>query len=308
MAADCNPAALFFALIQQRDEADRLASRILAGGQSVFGNVSHPVPTLQPAELGFLRSITYLFASYFETGRVSVRYLATLFIAYRLDGDRRALDHLQLVDFLRTYLQHNLDVTKHSDRETVQACEDWLEQHCGSRVPGTEQQWKACLCALLEDACHALTALNLVIRGIEGDESRETVVSQWKFELDRYHPPEAFDRVIAQAAGDMGYPYLDVVKLRKRFYDRWLERLRSLTTGYDFEHEARRLVEQALLADASLGMPLTGADVLASFQIEPGPKVRRALELASRRYLEVPDSSKERLIEFLRDGGFPELL
>src|SRR5256885_1435386 len=77
--------------------------------------------------------------------------------------------------------------------------------------------------------------------------------------------------VIAQAAGDMGRSHLDVVRFRRRYYDRWMERLAFLTGDYDFALEARRLVESALVLDAASGMPITGTDIINDLGIAPGP-------------------------------------
>jgi hypothetical protein len=303
VAGDCNADALFLELLRERDEVDRVAAGLLSG-RPAFGPVSHRLPRLVTPELGFLRCITYLYALYFEAGRVAVAYLARVCEVYGHDKDGSVRRHIQLVDRMRTYSQHNLDVTKGADLQTVTLCEDWLQSVCGSRVPNSDDHWRSCLCALLEDALASARTFNAVVRSIEADESRDLAVAQWQFELDRFHGPEEFDRIISEAAFDMGYPHLDAPRFRKRYYERWVDRLRSLEGGYTFAVEARRLVEHALLTDAGLGMPLTGTDILGAFAISPGPVVRHGLELARKRFEREP-TDKEGLIAYLRSVGFP---
>jgi hypothetical protein len=304
MAGDCNPENVFFSLIKEREEVDRLTESLLGRPFKAFGPISHPVPNLRPAEVGFLRSIAYLYATYQEVGRVSVGYLSRVLSAYGLDPSGRVASHVAHVEKLRTYLQHNLNPANVGDLGTIRTCEDWLSAQCGSRVPATEEQWLLALCALINEALTTATVFNRAIRAIEADESRDEMLSQWRFEFERFHGPEEFDRVISAAASDMGYPYLDVVRFRKRFYDRWQDKLRALHTGYDFQSEARRLVEQSLIADAAVGLPLTGADILATFGVSPGPIVRVGLEMAFSRFQQSP-CGREELIQYLREAGYP---
>ena len=304
MAGACSPDSLFFSLIKEREEVDRLTESLLGRPFKAFGPVSHPVPNLGPAELGFLRSIAYLYATYQEVGRVSVTYLSRVLNAFGLDPSGDVAAHVAHVEKLRTYLQHNLNPTNSGDLGTIRTCEDWLSVQCGSRVPATEEQWLLVLCALLNDALKTAMVFNRAIRAIEADESRDEMLRQWRFEFERFHGPEEFDRVISAAASDMGYPFLDVVRFRKRFYDRWQDKLRALQTGYDFQSEARRLVEQSMIADGAAGMPLTGADILATFGVSPGPIVRVGLEMAFSRFQKGPCGRAE-LIEYLREVGYP---
>lgn len=304
MADECSPEEVFFALLKQREEVDKLTESLLGNRFRTFGLTSHSVPNLRPAELGFLRSIAYLYVTYRESGRVSVGYLSGVLGAYGLDRDGKVSAHIADVERLRTYLQHNLSPGNSGDLETIRVCEDWLTQRCGSRLPATESQWLMVLCALLREAVAAGAAFNRAVRAIEADESREEMLKQWRFEFERFHGPEEFDRVVAEAASDMGYPYLDVVKFRKRFHERWQDKLKSLRTGYDFRQEARRLVEQSLISDAAIGLPLTGQDLLSEFAVSPGPVVREGLELAFQRFQQGP-CGREELIVHLRSVGYP---
>jgi hypothetical protein len=274
-----------------------------------FGDVSLPIPRLDPAELGFIRSVAYTFVLYYEAGEVSVPYLVGLLDAFGLDGSRTARGHRARVGRLRTYLQHNLNPASSTDRETKDVCERWFAEQCGTRVPSSDDEWSACLDALLDEACAFLSVLRDCLRALEADEGREIIAGRWLFRISRYHPPEAFDDVISEAANDLGREHLDVTRFRKRFYDQWMERLSRLTGEYDFHLEARRLVEASLIVDAAAGMPITGIDVINDLGVPPGPLVADVLGRA-RRLFEAEPSNREALLarlreELTREAGSP---
>ncbi len=234
----------------------------------------------QPAELAFIRVVAWLYVQYFEVGGVSIRFLASLFDGYGLDSACELRAHVDRTGRLRTYLQHNLDPSSESDAVTRATCEDWFEGICGSRVPGREEHWSLCVAAQVRDAKLLFGTLLEAVRAIERDEAREVIVEQWRIRVTRHHSPAAFDPIVAAAAGDMGRDFLDVPRFRKRHYDKWADAIRGLDGAYDFEREARRLVEQSLMSDATAVLPITGTDIIREFDIEPGPRVGELLALA----------------------------
>lgn len=299
MAEASSPADTLLRVIQLREELDRLAEAMIPPHR-VFGDVSLPLPTLRPAELGFIRCVAYTFVLYYEAGEVAVPYLVGLWDAFALDGSGRIREHRPRVGRLRTYLQHNLSPASSTDQATRTTCEAWFGENCGTPVPSSEEEWSAGLNALLAEARTFLTTLLECLRAVERDEGRDGILDGWLFRISRYHPPEAFDEVIAEAATDLGRTHLDVVRFRKRFYDQWMDRLSYLTGGYDFRNEARRLVETALLVDAAAGMPITGTDVINELGIAPGPEVGAALTLA-RQVFDAQPTDRETLLARLQE-------
>src|SRR5262249_34934235 len=146
-----------------------------------------------PSELGFMRTVSWLYVLYHEAGRPSVAFLCGLLHGYDLDPDGRIAAHLALVQQLRTFLQHNLDPGKPHDTQIWTACEEWFQRHCRTRVPVENDHWDGCLLALLDEARRFFQALSGCVRAIEGDEARQDVVDQWVFRKSRYHPPHQFD-------------------------------------------------------------------------------------------------------------------
>jgi hypothetical protein len=230
---------------------------------------------------------------------VGVTFLTERFGAYKLDHDGASVAHYQLVQKLRTYLQHNLDLRETHDLQIVQDCQAWLAKQCGTAVPDTESRWAKCLTALLRESFEFLEALLMVLRQIESDESRLAIRDDWLLRLTRYHPPQQFDEIIPQIAADMGREHLDCIAFRRRFHDRWIQSLRGLTVGYDFKAEARKLIEDALLRDVTNVLPITGQDLISEFSLAPGRIVGTLLAEARKIYEQSP-CSREQLLTRLR--------
>lgn len=292
-------AAALLGVLRRRDEANALSRGLVGLEYLLFPATSLDTPPLQPAELGFLRVVAWLYVHYYEVGVVGVKFLAGLFMTYEIPEPDRLWRHMHHVGRLRTYLQHNLDPHKATDRETQNEAEEWFRGACGSRIPAMDAQWTYCLAVLLTGAEQFLHGCVKTLRGIEADESRDEIVTQWVFRVRRHHPPAAFDPIVAQVSTDIGRSHLDVVRFRRRFYDRWVDALNVLDGEYDFPLEARRLIETTLVLDATPVLPITGRDVMAEFGIAPGPAVGAALEHAMAVFREAP-CDRDTLMEKIR--------
>jgi hypothetical protein len=293
-----SPSDRLLEVIRLREEVDLVAETMMSPHR-VFEHVSLQTPRLEPAELGFLRSVAYLFVLYYEVGDVAVPYLLGLWDAFGLDSDRQIRAHRELVRSLRTFLQHNLDPTSSTDRQTREVCQRWFAEQCHTPIPSSEDHWAACLHAILAEAASFLRTMNDCLRAIEVDEGRDNILDHWRFRISRHHPPEEFDRIIEEAAADLGRSHIDAVRLRRRYYDQWMDSLSYLLPDYDFHVEARRLAEHAMLIDIAAGMPITGQDIIAEFGLTPGPKVGSLLARARLLFEESP-TDRDGLLAALR--------
>lgn len=270
---------LMYTIVANCEEANQLA-RSMLGTAVVFGDVSGGYPKLAPAELGFLRCVSWLFRLLFEAGRLNVQFLMGRRIAYHLDESGALKEILELIQKLRTYTQHNLNPLEPHDGEIIKAAEKWISAQSGTAVPYTEDQWEKCLIALLDQARILVEGLMAILRRIESDNDRLTICADWRFRLDRHHEPHEFDVLIPEVATDMGHEFLDPVPLRKRYYDKWVSKLRTLSDSYDFKIEGRRLIEAAILAERREVLPITALDLINVLNIPPGPEVGRLLQRA----------------------------
>jgi hypothetical protein len=296
-------ASLMYKIVQETEAIDRMSAR-LRDGNRVFRDISLEKPGLRPAELGLLRAVSWFYVLCNEAGTVNVEFLNERIHVYGVDSDETD-DYLALVDRLRTYSQHNLNPSRPRDRDIQGSCETWFREQCGTSEPGDDDQWLCCLIGFLERTLQFFGALLRCIRGIEQDESREQILREWEFRHSRNHLPHEFDGLIAQVAADMGRPSLDAVKLRKRYFEKWNATLDTLQGDYNFEIEARRLIEYAILNETTVVLPITGHDIMEAFEdVEPGPKVGELLKKAKALYEEEP-CSRERLLAKLETSVEP---
>lgn len=291
--------ALLFKVLRKAEDVNTRAMALLSASPGVFDKVSHKTPKLQPSELGFIRTASWLFVLYFEAGRVNRQYLEGLLSVYGLDnGNHRR--HSELIQAMRTYLQHNLNIEEAHDKDIISQCNSWFAANCGTVVPDVDEEWLQCLCGVLTESIDYLEALDSCLRNIEKDDSKITICEQWLFRRRRHHEPHQFDELITVVATDIGRDHLDAAAFRKRYYERWVSQLKLLSSDYEFAIEARKLIEDALLKDITSVLPITGADLLAEFELSPGPKVGLILVEAKRLYEATP-CPRDSLIGKLRD-------
>ncbi len=258
----------------------------------------HPWRGLFATDVDFYPAGTWFYILHNEIGKISVEFIVELLHAYNLDPERKVSSHLNNIQQMRTFLQHNLDPRKDQNRRIQEACEQWLENQCRTRIPARDEQWLNCVIGLLVEAINSLNCLCDCIRKIEEDESREQIFSGWDLRLKRYHPPHAFDDLIQIVAADMGRDSIDTVRLRQRFYEKWMKELELQQGSYDFEIEARKLIERVLIVETTPVLPITGKDIIKEFDIPPGPQVGELLKLARILYDAEP-CSREALLEKL---------
>lgn len=288
-----------YQVIAGREEVDRLAASLKGIANGVFGPVSLAFPKLSPPELGFLRTVSYLFVLYSEVGKVGVKFLTEKFETYGIDAS--LAQHARLVRELRTYLQHNLNPLHDHDRSIQESCENWMRDKCGTVIPARDEHWNVCLIALLSRSLDLLDGMRRTIRAIELDESRDEICREWQFRIERNHFPAEFDSLINEVAADMGRGEIDSVKFRQRFYDQWATELSLLNPGYEFRVEGRKLIERTLLNALTPVLPITGKDIMTSFGLSPGPQIGELLETARRIYEKKP-CTRETLLEQLGAG------
>jgi len=245
MTAD--PASLIYSVRQKRDEINHLTARLPVLKRPVFRPSNLLMPTFEPAELGFLRTVAYFYALYFEAGRTALEPVLAASNAYGYDPASPLRRHPRDVRSLRTMLQHNVDPLAAKNDEVSAICSDWFKRECGSILPGNPDQWLLSLIALLTHGVEFCTFMCNVVRSVEADEACDEILRGWARQISRSLEPHEFDELISIVANDMGRTELDPVALRKRHYHRWSEHIRLLREDTDVLSEARKLVEYVLL-------------------------------------------------------------
>jgi hypothetical protein len=291
--------------LQLVEEANHVAGELGNRDLVLMREVSLRIPKLDPAELGFLRCVAFIYAHLYEASREGVQLLVEKLGAFGLDGSGNLKNFYILVPMIRTFLQHNLYPDSDNDADIQRTCKAWFHSACGTMIPETEQHWSDCLEQLLASACELVASIKDVTRRIELDESSEDIIQEWYFRRDRSFPPHEFDRLISEAAGDMGLDSIDPVRFRKRHLDIWKTKIRLLSIDCDPLLEARKVIEYSLLSDEIGIMPITGADIVQLLDVPPGPKVKAFLHRAKELYRSAP-CPREDLLRQLRKWGEQE--
>lgn len=292
--------SLMFEVLSTVQEINRVAVTIIPKEHGAFFKEhSLPIPVFTCSELGFLRTVSWFYVLYYELGNINVEFLVDRFSAYQLDESKNISKHLTIVQHMRTFLQHYLDIHKDRNLRIQDECECWFEEKCKTRVPSENDHWENCLLIFLKEAILFLATLKNCLRKIELDETRDQIVNTWSFQLSRYHSPHEFDSLISIVASDMGRDNIDAIRLRKRYYDKWTKELQLYQGKYDFAVEGRKLIEHALLVETISVPPITGKDLLEEFSLEPGPKIGELLKEAYNLYKAEP-CSRQILLQKLR--------
>lgn len=293
------PPETMYRALTLRDEINDISSRLENIG-AVFGAVSLALPRLEPAELGFIRVVSWLYVHYFESGKLGTEFLTEILREYAVEKAETSKEHRALVQRLRTYCQHNLDPSQDHSKDINRVCEAWFNSHCGTPVPRADEHWEKILRVISSDASTYLGCLRDTLRQIEASSEASQIMSQWQLRISRFHAPHEFDALIVEVAADLGKNSLDPVRLRKRYYDRWRKEFEVKTDDYDFHVEARKLIEHVLLSEQQDVLPITGLDIMETFNIPPGPRVKEVL-LEAKQLYDVSPCAKEELLSKISD-------
>ena len=281
-------------------ELQSSAIRLTGHQYPVFGRVALRQPDVgRNPELAFLQLVSWMYVHYVEAGQPGLNFLMRQ--AENVASETASTwRHIETVKHLRTSLQHNLDLSKDRNIEIERRCGEWFSTICGHVQPRTDDEWHMCSRQILVEAAEIIEASLATVRQIESSEFRDTILTQWRRELDRYHDAADFDSIVEIVCTDLGHDAMDVVAFRNRHLAAWRKRIEQLHDGFDFEYEVRRMVEDALLSEWPRLLPITGADIIKELGIPTGRDVGRALE-AARRFFQDGTFDRSDLLEKVRD-------
>lgn len=287
-----------YEIIKIRDRLN-LISNGFDGSCVVFSIVSLQLPKLSPSELGFIRAVSWFYVHYFESGKLGTEFLISH--AQLASFSPSALkQHRARVQQLRTYCQHNLNFTDDHSQAIQLACEEWFKTVCGTHLPSEDEHWQKLLLSIVSEAQFHFESLERILREIERNAGSSEIVEQWNLRIMRFQAPHKFDKVIEAVVADWGRENFNVVKFRNRYYDRWKKTFENRTDACDFESEARKLVEHALLSEEKNIMPIDGRDLMQIFNIPPSSRLKEVLDIA-RDIFSAKPCKKEELLELVKE-------
>lgn len=292
-----------------KEDIDNKLSSLSNGEINAFDNVSLHLPDFTVAIHGFYTAITWLYVQYFEAGKITIDFLVERATAFGLNPEGYLSKHINTVHCFRTYLQHNVDLSKNRNIAKIKSCTSWMFNAVGrherideSYWPNSNKEWVAILDKLISDATKFFYILKNTLEEIEKDEFVDDTIKMLIEHFKRNYPAHRFDSIISIVAADMGLAHIDSLALRKRHIEKWNKHLQLLQTGFDFDCECRRLIETTLLNDEEIPMPITGKDIMDEFQIPPGREIRKLMSIARKLYCD-DYCSKAELLSRLKDAS-----
>jgi len=247
-------------------------------------------------EAGFLRIVSWLYIMLYEAARADIMFLLEKMRGFGLDVDGNNKDYFRLIHSLRTNLQHGMNFESIRNNSLKQMTEQWFTEVVQFSYPSTPVHWKKCLNALLSESVSFFTITENIVRTITSNDDSQQLVRSWNQYASHFHEPSDFDQVIYNVAREVGIQ-VDVIKHRNKHFELWAKKIEALPLGYNFETEARKMVQKTLLEDPPL--PITTLEIIEKLNIPAGPKVGFYLKQAKQIYFETPCSSEE-LLEQLK--------
>jgi hypothetical protein len=239
-------------------------------------SVNSRPPTGTSDEASFLRLTTWCYILIFEAGRIGIRYL--LKVPPPLGDHARSVSAEKTcnnVNLLRTWFFHNLNFDDVKRKEVS----SWFLAECKVISPTDKAHWKVCIKALCKEVIELVSYCNEIVSGIAASQDdKDVFFEDLKIRIERNWPAHEFDKLVSDAASHIGES-LDVVKFRNAKIPTWRNYLEQQPEDADLKREATRIIERDVHDHFRSILPVTTPEIMAVLNIDPGPKVRDAIEL-----------------------------
>jgi hypothetical protein len=250
-------------------------------GREAFGDLNIRPPAGEADEASFLRLIAWCYSLLFEAGRITVPFLLDLNLREAIvTGSQRHKEARVMVQYLRTIMFHNLGFDEEHDVNIRKAVSDWFLETCGAVFPNSAAEWNKCferLCNSVRDlVAHCSLVLSVVA---SSPEDRETILKDLGQRLNRDWEAHQFDRMIEDAASRLG-ERINARAFRERRLNDWRRFLAALPEEADAELEMERLIDGEIADHFRSRSPVRTRELMDVLGLDPGPEVKRAMEIA----------------------------
>ena len=189
-------------------------------------------------ELAFYRLVIWGYALVNEAAKIPLAFLTNLPPLKANNSFRNE------ISTLRTYVAHNLDISKKRDQKTYAFVHRWFKDACGRGTPDSAAHYGDC-CTYLADKLQeilngAIVACDLLDDPVDGPR----LVTDLKGRIDLAWEAYRFDPLVEECAARLGNPGLDLLIIRSKHLEKW----RRVLSQAD-ENERQRVLEQQIEAD-----------------------------------------------------------
>jgi len=291
-------------ILAARDNINSISATIGSGEIVVFPNISIPIPELVFPIHSFFTSVSWLYVLYFEGGKSSLKFLTERAVSLGVDNEFSIKKHFTLIHDLRTCLQHNLNEYSRDDIAKGERCLSWIQRIRPNESPmiwhaaDDSVYWSELLSNLLSEAVSTLEIFHRTLLRINQDEGKDHTIQVWLSRIKREIPCKEWEGILQEVACDLGMSFLDTRSVMEKHIEKWNRKLGLLKDEQIVRREARKIVEQTLLEDESIPIPITGRDIIEELGLPPGPLVKERLKEARQIYLRDP-CNREKLLQRL---------
>lgn len=249
-------------------------------------------------ELLFLYSISFIYNLYHDRGQSNIDFIIGKMRGEQLNDSKQ---HKELINSLRTYFFHFLSNKRKNDNDKKRDVTFFYFEVCGQELPIDDEDWKKCVCKIIEEANTFLSNIILCIKNSDklllkkewlSNKTRELPVQELKDSIKNYI-------IIYDIRIECNSYYQRIEKhLTKEFKQVSHNNLQYKQIMEHMDNFIGNLIEKR----TEVPPLISGKDLLNRFDIEPGPKMKEMINYANRKHQESPCiNTKEYYLDLVRD-------
>ena len=215
-----------------------LRTRVSIHSPNGCSEISLPLPSDFSDELAFYRLVIWGYALVNEAAKIPLAFLTKLPPLKANNSLRNEMSTL------RTYVAHNLDISKKRDQKTYAFVHRWFKEACGRGSPDSAAHYGDCCIYLAGRLQEALTGAIEACDLLDDPEDGPRLVADLRGRVDLVWEAHRFDPIVAECAARLGNPGLDLLEIRSKHLDKW----RRVLSEAD-ENERERVLEQRIESD-----------------------------------------------------------
>ena len=215
-----------------------LRTRVSIHCPNSCAEISLPLPSDFSDELAFYRLVIWGYPLVNEAAKIPLAFLTNLPPLKANSSFRNEMSTL------RTYVAHNLDISKKRDQKTYAFVHRWFKEAYGRGSPDSAAHYGHCCACLAGRLQEALTGAIEACDLLDDPEDGPRLVADLKGRIDLVWEAHRFDPLVAECAARLGNPGLDLLAIRSKHLEKW----RRVLSQAD-ENERARVLEQRIESD-----------------------------------------------------------
>ena len=208
----------------------------------LFSPISVDEPTAPEDELHFLKLVSWTYILFVECFPILYKQIGSTIRVSDAATFKRINEIQQNIQALRTFQGHNLLANSASDQRKISLVTIWRQNYGGSPII-----WSNCCTALCDQTIEILKYLEVAISKIFMDqEDASQFNNDLRFTVERNWEPHEFDRIVDDAAKEIGIEGIDVVKYRDSRIKIWRDTVSLFSVRAEANIAVSRSIKEEL--------------------------------------------------------------